>query len=328
MRTRVRAVWRAITPADTATWCELLAAAEAVDATGEHYDEDDLREELADPDLDAPRDTVAAFDENGRMVAYALIRGSTAVRGVHRLQVDGCVHPDHRRTGLGRAVLERAAQRATELHRQRHPGLAGELLAYAHDRNAGAAALMAAAGLAPVRYWFDMHRDLAEPPPPAPLPDGLRLVGLGHALDEATDEALRLARNDAFADHWGSVDRDRTSWAQWFTGSRAFRADASFAARDGRGEVAAFLLSYEYEAHTAASGVREIWIGQLGTRGPHRGRGVASALITTALRAHAGAGYQRAALTVDTANPSGALGLYERWGFVVQERWTTHARPL
>jgi mycothiol synthase len=326
VETRVRLSWRPITAEDAAEWCGLLAAAEAVDATGEHYDVDDLLEELADPDLDPAQDTVAAF-AGERMVAYGLVRGSTAVRGGHRVHAEGCVHPDHRRTGLGRAVLERTAARATELHRRRHPGLPGELLVAVHDGNPGATALLADAGLRPVRYWFDMHRDLAEPPPPAPLPDGLRLMAFDPALDAALDEALRLARNDAFAEHWGSVDRDESSWRQWFTGSRAFRAPVSFAVLDGE-EVAGFLLSYEFEAINTAYGLREAWVGQLGTRAPWRGRGVASALITTALRAYAAAGYQRAALNVDTGNATGALGLYERSGFVVKQRWTTQSRPL
>jgi mycothiol synthase len=326
VRTRVRVSWRPITAGDVAAWCALLAAAEAVDATGEHYDVDDLLEELADPGLDAAQDTVAAF-AGERMVCYGLVRGSAAVRGVHPVYAEGCVHPDHRRTGLGQATLERTAARATELHRRHHAGIPGELLVYTHDGNPGATALVAGAGMRPVRYWFDMHRDLAEPPPPAPLPDGLRLLAFDPTLDEALDEALRLARNDAFAEHWRSVERDESSWRQWFTGSRAFRPQVSFAVLDGD-EVAGFLLSYEFDAINAASGVREAWVGQVGTRAPWRGRGVASALLTRALRAYAEAGYQRAGLNVDTANPTGALGLYERWGFGVKQRWTTHSRPL
>jgi len=194
---------------------------------------------------------------------------------------------------------------------------------YLHDGNAGAAALVAACGMRPVRYWYDMQRELAEPPPPAVLPDGLRLVGYQRSMDEA----WRLARNDAFADHWGSVDRDQASWQQWFTGSRAFRPSVSFALVDGD-EIAGFVLSYEFEAINTAGGVREAWIGQVGTRRPWRGRGVASALLSRALNAYTDAGYQRAALSVDTGNPTGALGLYERCGFAVKQHWTTFTRPL
>jgi mycothiol synthase len=318
----VQLSWRPITVADAAEWAALLAAAEKVDGTGENYDVDDLLEELADPALDAERDTVAAF-AGDEMVAYGLTRGSSLVRDVHRVQAEGCVRPDHRRAGLGRDVLERTASRAAELHRRQHPDLPGELHVYTYDTNAGVAALVRGHAMRPVRYWYDMQRDLAEPPPAAPAPAGLRMVG----FDPAMDEALRRARNHAFADHWGSVERDESSWKQWFTGSRAFRPATSFAMLDGD-EVASLLLSYEFEANTAASGVREAWVGQIGTRPAWRGRGVASALLTEALTAYAAAGYERAALSVDTGNPTGALGLYERCGFVTRKRCTTYARPL
>jgi len=313
-------MWRPITTADVPAWCELLAAAEAVDATSEHYDVDDLLEELSDPALDAERDAVAAFDQDGRMAAYGLVRGAVVVHGVHRVHAEGCVHPAHRRSGLGREVLGRTARRAAQLRR---PDLPGELLVYTYDGNAGAAALLSSAGLRPVRYWYDMHRDLDGPLPEVLVPEGLRLVGYEPELDEA----LRLARNDAFADHWGSVQRDQPSWRHWFTGCRAFRPALSFAMLAGD-EVAGLLLCNSYDADDAASGVRQAWAATIGTRSPWRRRGVATALLARALAAYTAAGYQRAALSVDTGNPTGALGVYQRCGFSVNTRWTTYARPL
>jgi ribosomal protein S18 acetylase RimI-like enzyme len=46
-----------------------------------------------------------------------------------------------------------------------------------------------------------------------------------------------------------------------------------------------------------------------------RGRRVASALLGHALHLFQAEGLQQAALEVDTQNPSGALGLYEKHGF-------------
>jgi mycothiol synthase len=320
VHTGVRVSWRPITAADAAGWCGLLAAAEAVDATGEHYDEADLLEELADPALDLVRDTVAAFDGGGRMVAYGLVRAATLDGGVFRVQAEGCVRPGHRRAGLGREVLAATARLAALRQRQGRPG---ELHVYAHDGNAAAAALLAGEGLRPARYWYDMRRDLAEPLPEVRLPAGLRLAGYEPRLDEA----LRLARNDAFAGSWGSAQRDQASWRQHYTGTRAFRPDLSFAALAG-GEVAGLLLTSCYDADEAATGVHEAWVGTVGTRQGWRRRGVASALLARALAAYAAAGFRRAGLNVDTGNPSGALGLYRRCGFTVSHRWTTWVRPL
>lgn len=325
MLTESGLVWRAITTRDAAAWAALLAAAEAVDATEEHFSVEDLLEELADPALEIGQDTVAAF-AGSAMVAYGLVRRASTVRDRDLYDLEGCVHPSHRRRRLGSAVLARLAERAAHRHRQQHPELPGQLQLRLHDGNRGSAALARLAGLSPVRYWYHMARELTGLDSP-PAAGGLRVVG----YHRDRDNAVRRARNEAFADHWGFVQRDEADWRHWYTGSRSFRPALSALVLDGAGasaEIAAFLLSYEYEADVAASGVRVAWIGQLGTRPAWRGRGLASALIGHVLAGYAASGYQRAALVVDTANPTGALGLYRRAGFVPTARWTTFSRPL
>jgi mycothiol synthase len=312
--------WRPIAGSDVAAWASLLAAAEAVDQTGEHYDADDLAEELADPALDPAVDTVAVF-AGDRMVAYGAVRGWATPDGqVQRVHAEGCVHPEFRRQGIGRDVLARTAARAAE---RRQPGRPAELIVYVHDGNAGQRALVEAAGMRPVRWWYEMDRDLAGPVDAVPVPSGLRLA----AYDPASDEQLRHAHNEAFAGHWGSVPRDEPSWRQWFTGSRGFRpAESCTLWSDG--EIAGYVLVYEFEADTAATGIREAWIGQVGTRPPWRGRGIASALLSHVLRTCREHGYDRVSLSVDSANATGALGLYQRVGFVITQSATSFSCPL
>jgi ribosomal protein S18 acetylase RimI-like enzyme len=185
--------------------------------------------------------------------------------------------------------------------------------------------LLGRSGYTPVRWWNTMRLDLADPPAQAAreLPGGLRVV----PFDPRYDDAVRRAHNEAFAGHWGSSERDAGEWAQWFTGQRAFSAATSHLALDGD-EVAGYLLAYHWAAEEAATGVREAYIGQLGTRSTWRGRGVATALLGRALAASREAGFQRASLDVDTANATGALGLYERFGFAVDVRRISHVKPL
>src|SRR5262249_7010286 len=116
--------------------------------------------------------------------------------------------------------------------------------------------------------WFcDLPRALAQTPP-VRVPAGLRLVPFQLAHSEAT----RLAHNEAFADHWGFTPTSVEDWRRWGIGQRAFRPGVSFLLLDGA-EVAGYLLSYEYEAERAATGVREAHVGVLGTRRPWRGGG-------------------------------------------------------
>ena len=56
----------------------------------------------------------------------------------------------------------------------------------------------------------------------------------------------------------------------------------------------------------------------------HRGKGLATALLGHAMHAYRNAGYDEAALDVDSENPSGALGVYRRAGFAVESRWTNY----
>ena len=143
------------------------------------------------------------------------------------------------------------------------------------------------------------------------------------AFDPSIDEALRLTHNEVFRDHWGSTPRDAESWKVWFTGSRAFRAASSYVVLDGE-TIAAYVLGYEWEADTEATGVRELYIGQVGTRRAYRGRGLARATLAKLLAKAAQAGYQRAALGVDADNPTGALGLYEGLGFVSHQKFISY----
>jgi len=66
----------------------------------------------------------------------------------------------------------------------------------------------------------------------------------------------------------------------------------------------------------------------LGTRRPWRKRGIAATLMCESMRAFKAAGLDYAGLGVDTENPTGALGLYERLGFTVIKRSITFAKPV
>jgi len=47
-------------------------------------------------------------------------------------------------------------------------------------------------------------------------------------------------------------------------------------------------------------------------------------LLGHSLHAYRDAGYDQAALNVDSENVTGALGIYERAGFQVESRWTNY----
>ena len=130
---------------------------------------------------------------------------------------------------------------------------------------------------------------------------------------------MRVTHTEVFADHWGETPVDEATWKAWFTGARAFRAGLSYLVLD-EGSIAAYVLGYEWEADTDATGIRELYIGQVGTRRSYRRRGLARMALALVLTQGARVGYERAALEVDADNPTGALGLYRSLGFSVHSK--------
>ncbi len=293
-----------------------------MDDEGGHQERGDLLESLADPKLDPARDTLSLWDGE-RMIGYGKVSVWPSVRDVDRVSMEGRIHPDWRRRGLGRRLLDWECARALAAHHEHHPGVPGEYSSGGNVENVGEQALFAEAGFAPVRYYLSMERDLSAPIPEASELDGLLVV----PFDVAWEEATRIAHNEAFLDHWGSLARDADDWRRTVSGSPAFRAPMSVLALDGN-EVAAYVMAYEHAAATSATGVRDLYIRRVGTRRPYRGRGVARTLLAHVLAAAAGAGYDRASLGVDAENPTGALGLYERIGFVTRRKRAAYSRPM
>jgi mycothiol synthase len=314
---------RAIERADAEAWAALLAAVEKADHTGENYDADDLIEELGDPKLNAAADTIGLWSD-GLMVGYGKVSGPDEVIDIDRIFTEGCVHPQWRRRGLGGRLMTWLTDRASAMHHERHPEAPGEINTEAISTNSSALKVFAARGFEVCRYFFHMERNLgAEPVPMSPVADGLRLV----EFDPTYDEALRLAHNEVFLDHWGSTPKDPESWKTWFTGSRAFRAAQSYLVLDGE-RIAAYVLGYEYVADTAATGIRELYVGHVGTRRDYRGRGAARAALAQVMAVAQDAGFRRVSLGVDAENPTGALGLYEKLGFRTKHQQIRHRLPI
>lgn len=313
---------RDLTTADVPAVTELLAAWERAEPDDHGYTETEIREEFTAPVAALDGGGVAVL-RSGRLVAYGLLH--VIAREPRWLAyADGGVHPDVHRRGVGGWVLARQLELARRLRDTQAPGVPGELRVGAAERRPGAIAALVAAGFECRRYFFRMRADLRGPAPePVPDPPGIRI----RPYTAADDDAVRLASNDSFGDHWGSVPRDPDTWRAEYLDSATFRARSSFVAQDATG-IVGFSLASEHEADTAARGHRTGYVSRVGTVRAVRGRGIGTALVRRSLAAMRADGYAMAELDVDAESPTGAGRLYERLGFGVVARERLYSRSL
>lgn len=320
--------WRPVTRDHIPAWNQLLARAEAVDRTGEHYNEADLAEELADPATE-PANRVGGWVAD-TMVAFAGLMPRESVTDHWRIHAEGAVDPSHRGLGLGRQGIEWARSRTLQLQEERHPTLEARLQVTAFLDRSDQVELLDESGFTAVNWSAVMRAhlgdDAAVQHEHVSWPEGHHL----RTYDRSISAATLAAHNAAFLDHWGSVPWTPAMWEQWVDGTRNSRFDLSWALvpDDRPGHVVGYVLTSEFDAYEQVTGRREAYLAKIGVRREMRGRGIASGLLRHALRAYRDAGFHESSLDVDTNNPTGAFGLYERHGYRVETRTATYELRL
>lgn len=275
--------------------------------------EGEVRGYLASLIKDLTRNSRIVVTPEGAVVGVAMT--AAPPDGGSHADTFGGVHPEWRGRGIGRELFAWQVARLAEIHAERAPGVEWDLDAGTSVSDESGIRLFQRFGMRPERYFFDMLAPVGDVPA-VPTPAGLRIV-------EYRDDmraALYEAHVAAFADHWGSQRRPIDDWVALTVGSEEFRADLSRIALDGDG-IAGYLLGYD-----GTPG--KLYIGQVGTLRAWRRRGVAGALLAGALAAAAADGKALASLAVDADSPTGAVGVYERVGFTVRNRWVVYRRPL
>lgn len=319
------ATWRPATADDIDAIEALTRAVELVDHPTWSTPREELQDSFEVSYIDPAADTLLGFAPDGRLIASGRATRAAMVDSRVQAYAAGSVHPDWRGRGIGRQVMAWSLARAQQHLAASESTLPGWVIMYTEERNTAAISLGERAGLSLERYFTTMERDLALPIPELPLPSDVRLI----PFTQAFAEAARLARNDAFRDHWGSQPSGAESWAT-FVGGAVFRPDLSWlivedaqgaadAGPDGQ-RVVAFALASANPDDWALQGFSSGYIDLIGVARHRRGQKLAPAVIAAQLRGAAAAGLERAILDVDTASPTGAHTLYTGMGFVATER--------
>ncbi len=264
---------------------------------------------------DGERLTVIAFTPADDQAAGATLTLATTATGEHRATLEGEVGRDHRRRGLGSAILSWAE---TAARARFAPALAGgEPAILRVDIDApgdDAARLYARHGLELAVAEDEMARPLDGSLPTTPIPPGYTV----RHWDRMSAPLFYHAYDSAFRDRPGFPGWDESRWCATYTGSEDFQPRHCMVVLDGP-EPAGYAVCW-VEGDTG-------WIIQMGVRPEWRGKGLGAAILSQVMQSFANAGLKTAALEVATNNPV-ARRLYERLGFERTHSWQSWRKTL
>ncbi len=270
---------------------------------------------------DPYRDVLMA-EVDGEPIAFSRVWWQSLENGVRLYKSLGFLTPRWQRHGIGGAML-RYNEGLLCQYAGAHPAeITKYLQGWASDREIPAHALFVASGYKSVRVLAEMTRPITHPLGDAPLPEGLVV----HPVRQEHLRAIWQAREEAYRDHWGYAPANEMDYQRWLEGP-LFNPDLWKVAWDGE-QVAGMVLNWLNEAENAKYRRLRGYTQDVFVRRPWRKRGLARALLSQSIEMFRNAGMTETALNVDLKNPSGALGLYERLGYLVTLKHTVYRKPL
>ncbi|HEX7974629.1 MAG TPA: GNAT family N-acetyltransferase [Anaerolineales bacterium] len=278
-----------------------------------------FRDRLNSPGLDPCQDVFIAEVPGLGPVGYA--EGQFIGDGNQLFyRTRGSVHPDCRRQGIGRALLECLWQRAQTLSsyaRNRPVTLASRAL----TSQPGAIALFESFSMRPVRHFLELSRDLTAPLPELRPPPGILLQ---RWCDRRSYRAVWSALNEAFSDHWNPIPESFKVFEHHIR-SKVFDLKHSWIAWDGE-QVAGGALNRIGPETAALRDQNQGYVNQLFVRRPWRRQGIGTALLVATMEDARQAGHISLGLNVDANNLSGAVQFYESIDFYHSREWIMYQR--
>jgi mycothiol synthase len=260
------------------------------------------------PFVDLERDTVVVERESVVVAAVTGFRDASSAGSV--LRSEGVVDPASRGRGLGVWLVD-WLEALTETRRDEWPF---DIHALTPSVDVAAHELLRRAGFSHVRTSWEMELDLGHPGTAVDLPPGVTLRPFEVGRDERRFWQLH---ETAFVEHFDySPTPFETFEAEWYASESWDASAIVFAEADGD---AVGVVAW-------VDAVTDGYIADVSVLPSHRRRGIAAALMHRAFDDIARAGKQRATLTVDSENTTGAAGVYERVGMRPYREWHVYAR--
>jgi len=293
---------------DLTAIAHLMNTCEEVDRLDEGTSISELGQKFSEPSRNPARDICLWEDASGKLIGFAEL--SIAETGE---PIDGWlwfrVHPDARCGDVEAAAVAWGETRMREVASWR--GARVKLRSWVNAVDADRISVLESCGFIVDRHFWRMARSLSEPIAEPQFPEGFTLRLFPGEQDA---EAWVELYNQSFIDHWNhhdlTVEKFKYDLAQ-----PSYRKDLDLIAVAADGTFAAFCYCEISKEECDRTGRNEGWIMSLGTRRGFRKIGLGRAMLLAGLHRLKAAGVETAIIGVDTANPSGALRLYESADF-------------
>jgi len=230
--------------------------------------------------------------------------------------IEGRVHPDYEKQGLGTQLMLWAEARANHVLPRVPSDIQVAMVTGTESTYSPARKLLQDLGFKMVREFWTMVAHFESPPEPPQWPVGMSVRPMRKA---ELGDVVHAAR-DSFRDHYGYVEQPfQQEFEQWqHKISRYDQYDPSlwFLAVEGD-QIAGVSLCRPKSDEDPDMG----WVSVLGVRRPWRRRGVALALLQHAFAGFFDRGTLKVGLGVDAESLTGATGLYEKAGMKVLRKY-------
>jgi mycothiol synthase len=274
------------------------------------------------PNFNLETSSRLVFNQASELVGYVEV-WDTVRPPIHPL-IWGRVRPNHRRLGIGSALISWSIDRA----RQVIPYVPEKARVSARfitpSQHEPTKHLFERLGLQIIRHNWQMVVDLdgSIPQPVWPENISIRVFDREHDLPR-----LYLAEEEAFQDHWGNIqvpfDDGYQRWLHQMFSDKEADPQLWFLAKDGEEIIGAAICR-----RRSRENEDEGWVRTLFVRRAWRRQGIALALLHHAFGEYKRRGKKRVALGVDAQNRTGATQVYEKAGMRVRRQYDQYELEL
>lgn len=268
-----------------------------------------------------PIENVVLAEVDGVAVGYSQVYWFEESDGTFAASHRERVVPEWRGKGLTRALLSVNEARARELAAAHARG-ARKMGTGVLDTEAHRTRVLEAAGWRKMRWYYEMLRDLVEPVPIHPLPDGIEV----RSVEAGDRKGVFEASWEAYRGSWAFREMTDKDWSRFENGPH-FQPDLWVVGWDGDlivGSVYCWIDEEENTIHGRLWGYNDDVTVRVG----YRRKGLARALLSRSLVVLRDLGMEQAILGVDTENPANALHLYRSLGYRVFREQYDLIKPL